>query len=159
MLNAQRRLSLLEEARERQQSAETALPDFPWPPPASSASYVLPRTLFKQHKTIGEVSDAIVSALEQTGYVTRSFFRTPIGGIALVTQLERINNDGSPRAERERWPASIPSGQSVLDLAAFLRGLFFVDPGRYRVTVFIIQDHPFSQSTAKVTAREARTWI
>ena len=38
-------------------------------------------------------------------------------------------------------------------------GFVFVDPGRYRVTVFIIQDHPFSQSTAKVTAREARTWI
>ncbi len=135
------------------------LPDFPWPPPAASTSYVLPRTLFKNIATIGQLNDAIVAALEQTGYVTRSFFRTPSGGVALVTQLERINNDGSPRVENERWPVSLPSQQFELDLPAFLKGLFFVERGRYRVTVFIMQEEPFTQSTAKVEARDARQWL
>jgi hypothetical protein len=134
------------------------LPEFPWPPPAASAWYVLPRVLFKNRSTIGQVNEAIVAALEQTGYVARSFFRTPAGGVALVTQLERINDDGSPRDD-PRWPATIPGGQSRLDLARFLKGLFFVDSGRYRVTVFIIQDVPFSQSRDAVAEQQARGWL
>ena len=49
-------------------------PEFPWPPPAASASYVLPKNLFENRRTIGEVVAAIISALERNGYVERSFF-------------------------------------------------------------------------------------
>jgi len=55
-------------------------------PPAASASYVLPRVLFEKDATVGQVVDAIVSALERKGYVERSFFRTGAGGVALVKQ-------------------------------------------------------------------------
>ncbi len=133
------------------------LPSFPWPPPTASATYVLPRNLFQAQATFGEVADAIVVALERTGYVERSFFRTPDDGIALVTRLERINDDGTARPGNERWPAAF--NHSAADLASYVKGLFFVDRGRYRVIVFILQVRPFVQSPQRVTGAEAREWL
>ena len=132
-------------------SPQLLLPEFPWPPPTASSSYVLPDNLFESRRTVGAVVAAIISALERNGYVERSFFQTEPGGIALVTRLERIKNDGSSFAERERWPPSKQTYASTNDLARFLYGLFFVDPGHYRVIVFILQDLPFSQSSKKIT--------
>jgi hypothetical protein len=38
--------------------------------------------------------------------------------------------------------------------------LFYVDPGRYRVIVFILQDAPFSQDLKQpVTGQQARAWL
>ena len=135
------------------------LPEFPWPPPAASASYVLPETMLEEYETVGEVTDAILSALETNGYVERSFFRTQDGGVALVTRLERINEDGSSVADTERWPTKDQNHASSKSLYDFLHGLFFVDPGRYRVIVFVLQDLPFSQSSEEITANEARAWL
>ncbi len=64
---------------------EAKLPEFPWPPPAASASYLLPAATLRGYDTVGEVTAAILSALERNGYVERSFFRTQDGGVALVT--------------------------------------------------------------------------
>src|SRR5262249_31683830 len=103
--------------------------------------------------------ESIISALESSGYVERAFFQTNADGIALVTRLERIYEDGSPWAGNERWPTRGGKYNTPADLLSFLRGLFYADPGRYRVIVFIIQDRPFSQSAAKVTGEQARTWL
>jgi hypothetical protein len=132
--------------------AHSALPDFPWPPPAASASYVLPQRLFGSRTTVGEATDAIIAALERNGYVERSFYGTPAPGVALITRLERINDDGSPAAA-ERWAAG-GYQNDALNLAQFLRGLFYADPGRYRVIVFIIQDQPFTQAPEKAFSGE-----
>jgi hypothetical protein len=134
------------------------LPFLPWPPPAASATYVLPDHLFEKQATLGDVIKLILSALERNGYVERSFFGTEIGGVALVTRLERINEDGSSFREDERWPGGVqtPSGS---DLFRFLRGLFFVDPGHYRVIVFILQDVPFTQSGERITQEDALAWL
>jgi hypothetical protein len=139
-------------------SPPQSLPDFPWPPPSASASYVLPRTLFDAKATVGQVTSAIIAALERSGYVERSFFRTGDDGVALVTRLERINDDGSPPREGERWPGTKSQG-SGFDLAGMLRGLFYVDRGHYRLIVFILQDRPFTQSSEQVTETEARRWL
>ena len=139
--------------------AQITLPDFPWPPPAASASYVLPDKLFEGRRTVGSVVDAVIAALERNGYVERSFFRTEAAGVALVTRLERINEDGSSFVEHERWSPGEQNRASSIDLIRFLRGLFFVDPGRYRVIVFILQDLPFSQSSQSLTGDEARAWL
>ena len=136
-----------------------ALPDFPWPPPKASTSYVLPRNIFQSRATVGDVANTIVSALERTGYVERSFFRTQADGVALVTRLERINDDGTARAGSERWPAAAQTYQSSSDLVGFFRGLFFVDRGRYRIIAFVLQDLPFVQSSGGVTGPEARAWL
>ena len=140
-------------------AARPTLPEFPWPPPAASASYVLPDKLFESYPTLGDVSQAILAALEQNGYVERSFFRTAPGGVALVTRLERINDDGSPSAENERWTAAAQRLESTRSLLDLLHGLFFVDPGHYRVIVFVLQDLPFSQSAETITAQQAHAWL
>ena len=128
-------------------------PQFPWPPPAASAFYVLPDSWFADLQTLGEVIGAIIPALERNGYVERSFFGVEGNGVALVTQLERISSDGSSFADPQRWPGA---GYS---LSGFLKGLFFVEPGRYRIIVFILRNRPFSQSSQIVTKDEARAWL
>jgi hypothetical protein len=139
--------------------AET-IPQFPWPPPAASATYVLPETVFERGRTTGQVVTAIIAALERKGYVERSFFTTPADGVVLVTRLERINEDGSSAADLQRWPAAGEAAHSSVGFAQFLRGLFYVDPGRYRVIVFILQDAPFRQSTEQqITGQQARAWL
>ena len=101
----------------------------------------------------------IISALEFNGYVERSFFRTQTGGVALVTRLERINDDGSSVLGSRRWSVVAEHPGSTADLINFFRGLFFVDPGHYRVIVFILQDLPFSQSSRNISEEEARGWL
>jgi hypothetical protein len=141
-------------------SASSPIPQFPWPPPAASASYVLPASLFEGRTSLGQVTASIIAALERQGYVERSFFRTAADGVALVTRLERINDDGSPVGGGERWPAGLQDGgRSTATLGQLLRGLFYVDPGRYRVIVFIVQDAPFSQSSERITGDQARIWL
>lgn len=140
-------------------AAQSSMPEFPWPPPEASASYVLPDRLFTSYRTVGDATGAILAALERNGYVERSFFRTEPGGVALVTRLERIKDDGSPSTENERWPASAQRQESKQGLLDFLQGLFFVDPGHYRVIVFVVQDLPFSQSSNVITAEQAHAWL
>jgi hypothetical protein len=137
---------------------ELALPDFPWPPPTPSTYYVLPEALLNDRHTLGEATDAIVSALERTGYVERTFFRTKPGGIALVTRLERIEPDGTS-ARPERWSLSDKKFDSVRDVANFLRGLFFVEEGHYRLIVFVLQKDPFIPAAQEMVEQEARDLI
>jgi tetratricopeptide (TPR) repeat protein len=137
--------------------AALSIPKFPWPPPAPSARYVFPQDTFSRFSTAGEVSNAILSALERSGYVERSFFQTGDGGIALVTRIEKIGNDGSPAAEAERWPAGYDNNPaSFLD---FVRGLFYAKPGRYRVIVFVLQEASFRVSRETVSAQVAEEWL
>lgn len=137
--------------------AKKGIPVYPWPPPAASASYVLPQSLFENRSTIAAVTTAIISALERNGYVERSFFSTPSGGVALVTRLERISDDGSSLTNADRWPTGPSYKYAIGDLARFLHGMFYAEAGRYRVIVFIIQDEPFSQDTKKtLSSKEAR---
>jgi hypothetical protein len=134
------------------------LPDFPWPPPAPSSYYVLPDNLLRSRQTLGEASDAIISALESTGYVERTFFRTGPGGVALVTRLERFMPDGSP-ARPERWSIDGNAYRSAADIAKFLRGLFFVEEGHYRLIVFVLQRDAFIPSSQEMDEPQARNLI
>ena len=133
------------------------VPFFPWPPPAPSARYVFLPETFKRYATVGEVSSAILSALEHSGYVERGFFQTEPGGVALVTRLERIGGDGSPAPEEEQWPAGFDNNPS--GFIDFVRGLFYAKPGHYRVIVFVLQDTSFTPSERKATGKDAETWL
>jgi hypothetical protein len=137
---------------------ESSLPEFPWPPPPSSTSYVLPDAFFAKTPTMGSAVKLILASLERNGYVEWSFFRTKRGGVALVTRLERINDDGSSAMASERWPSEASRSVSV-DLFKFWRGLFFVEPGHYRIIVFILEDFPFTQGGKGVTSPEANKWL
>ncbi|MGO9543778.1 MAG: tetratricopeptide repeat protein [Rhodomicrobium sp.] len=133
------------------------LPDFPWPPPASSASYVFPGEIFSRYSTVGEVSSGILKALDNLGYAEHGFFGTAPGGVALVTRLERIAGDGTPAPAVERWPNGFQARQP--NMVEFLKGLFFVQTGHYRVIVFILQDLPFQQKPLGVSGEEAKAWL
>ncbi len=133
------------------------VPFFPWPPPAPSARYVFPQETFKRYATVGEVSSAILGALERSGYVERSFFQTQLSGVALVTRLERIGGDGTPAPEEERWPAGFDNSPS--GFIDFVRGLFYAKAGHYRVIVFVLQEESFTLSERKATGKDAETWL
>ncbi len=135
--------------------AAPSIPMFPWPPPKASTEYLFTRNVFIRFSTVGEVSDAILAAMETSGYVERSFYQTPPGGVALVTRLEKIRTDGSP--ETDRWPQGFASNPA--NLADFLRGLFYVKPGYYRVIVFILQDLPFAQSQDAISGEQAKALL
>jgi hypothetical protein len=102
---------------------------------------------------MGQVTDAIVTALERKGYAERSFFLNRDGGVVLVTRLERINEDGSPATER--WPTD----SRERSLAELLLGLFYVDAGHYRVIAFVLQSKPFAQSGERPSGEQAREWL
>jgi hypothetical protein len=103
----------------------------------------------------------VIFALEQNGYVERSFFGTKVGGTAMVTRLERVNEDGSSYSGDGRWPASLNSAEldTTRNLIDILRGLFFVDRGHYRVIVFILQEPSFTQSAQKISEQDARALL
>src|SRR5262249_28026544 len=134
-----------------------SIPQFPWPPPPPSTDYTFPKDLFSRYSTVGQVTDTILTALERSGYVERSFYQTGDGGIARVTRLEMTTNDGSPAAETERWPSGYNNNPA--SFADFVRGLFFAKAGRYRVIVFVLQEASFRASGTKATAEDAEKWL
>lgn len=142
----------------RSEDRALALPseihEFPWPPPTPSTSYRIPDTYFGDSKTIGAVTDQITRALETSGYVERRYYTLPVTGIALVTRLEHFNEDGSPA--NERW-ASVESNQ--FNLYRYLRGLYFTDPGHYRVIVFLISQDLPSRSAKQISINDTKEWL
>ncbi len=135
-------------------------PDFPWPPPQASASFAIPAELVHASRgttiRLGDVNDTLRRALEACGYTEGSYFAVP-DGFALVTRLEQINSDGSPK-QSGRWCTELqPLRQfSVRD---YLVSLFFANTGLYRIIVFVVTPHPFSQSQTHISRDEMRDWL
>lgn len=134
------------------------LPEFPWPPPPATR-LVLPRQAVVQRPGVAsqaDVANVLVEALEQRGYFERGFFRVP-GGFALATKLERIDDNGSPAPEANRWAqGNVPAEFS---LSAILRRLAGVPPGRFRVLVFIVTPEPFGSGGEPVSGSVAESWV
>lgn len=133
-------------------------PEFPWPPPQASGIEVLPRDLLNVAAvtSLGDVNRRITAALDRNGYYESSYLAVP-DGFALVTRLEQIESDGTPKMEPERW--SIEAATGSFTLAEYLRRLFLGTPGYYRVIVFVVTPHPFSQSAARLTPEQANSWL
>ena len=131
-----------------------AMPEFPWPPPGASAWVEIPDELIARRAaprpSFGTVRDRLAHALDAAGYAQRSFFRVP-NGFAVVTQLERIGNDGTPA--QARWYAA--ASVETFSLEQYLRRLLFAQPGRYRLVVLVVTDVAISASGPAITAREA----
>lgn len=146
---------------EREEAARRAgsIPDFPWPPPKASAWAVIPNELItiigQPSPTLAAVSQQLERALDSAAYHQRSFFKLP-NGFAMVTQLEKINSDGTPITE-QRWLSADSS--AGFSLEGYLRRLLYADPGRYRLVVFAVTDIPFSTSGEAMTARDASRMV
>jgi hypothetical protein len=136
------------------------VPQFPWPPPRASASVVVPPGFIRLSSvakpTLGDAAKLIDAALDGGGYVDRSYFAAP-GGFAMVTRLERIDADGTPKQE-ERWSVQPPPLQRF-SLSAYLRALFTAPPGYYRIIVFVVSSQPFAQAAERVSRDEALAWL
>jgi len=136
---------------------ELDVPQFPWPPPRASASVVMPPGFLRLRElTLGDAAKLINAALDGGGYVDRSYFAAP-GGFAMVTRLERIDADGTPKQE-ERWSVESPPLQSF-SLGAYLRALFTAPAGYYRIIVFVVSSQPFAQAAEGVSRDDALAWL
>lgn len=135
--------------------AASALPEFQWPPPAASAWVVIPDDLIARRAqprpSFGDVRDRLGRALDAAGYSQRTFFSVP-NGFAIVTQLERIGDDGTPTSAR-RWFTA--GSTEIFSLEEYLKRLLFAEAGRYRLVVLVVTDVSISATGPYITAGQA----
>jgi hypothetical protein len=96
-------------------------------------------------------------ALDDAGYNERSYYSVP-DGFAIVSRLEQIEEDGTSKPLPNRWAVEIGPLQEF-SLSRYLQVLFTADPGFFRVIVFVVTPHPFSQKNVKVPRDEAIKWL
>lgn len=145
---------------EMKEMSHEELPAFPWPPPKASGTRDLPLAWLVDASataTLADLDARLTSALDRLGYGERSYFGVP-GGYALVTRLERIEDDGTPRAGPERW-ALDDARSTSFSLRDYLRALLLARPGHFRVFVFAVTPRAFAATGAAVGASEALAWI
>ena len=116
---------------------------FGWPPAAASGRWRLDQRYFAAAAKLGEVDEILATALTKVGH-DRTYFVVP-GGFAMVTRLEQIEPDGTPKGETDRWNAEV-SPLREFSVEAYLRALFSARRGYFRVLVFIVTDRSLTSS-------------
>lgn len=134
----------------------TALPGFPWPPPRPTGQVRLPRdrllTVLPASPSLYDVGQRLTSALDRAGYAEVSFYRAP-KGFALVSRLERIEDDGRPAPGQFRYT---PPGQEPFSLSNYIAGLFVAPVGFYRLIVFIVTEVAVVATGSSIDQSQAR---
>lgn len=134
-------------------------PFFPWPPPRASAWDVVPNNLIYrdlQHPlTFAVLAERMERALDVAGYNHRAYYHVP-DGFAMVTQVEKIEDDASSSAEN-RWQRI--SDQKTFSLSHYIYNLVNSKPGKYRVLVFVVTDIPFSLNGDSIGPAVAQEWV
>jgi len=137
------------------------IPTFPWPVPKASASYDVPRKLIignSSAPTFGSVAERIASALDHAGYGERSYYALANGhGIAIATQLEQINDDGTPVLGQARFEEMLHPPAEQFSLTSYVKALFSARTGRFRIIVFTLSG-PVFQNTKPPTEDIAMSW-
>jgi hypothetical protein len=149
-----------DEERGLEVEEQEAVPEFPWPPPRASASTTISRELLlgsQEHPKLGDAVAALDLAFGKAGYGERSYYSVP-DGFAMASRIEQINQDGTAKGPADRWSFEVPPMRKF-SFSAYLTALFRARPGYYRVIVFVVTSHPFSQSSAKVTSEDAGLWV
>jgi hypothetical protein len=139
--------------------AKAQMPHFPWPPPKASASVKIPRELFvkpNQKMTLSQVGQEFESAMNKAGYTSLSYFYVP-SGFAIVSQLEQINPDGTPK-KKERWSVQYQQSE-INDFASYIKALFIAMPGYFRVIAFIFTTQPYKQTNKEMPKDTAASLI
>jgi hypothetical protein len=106
--------------------------------------------------TLAAVAARLGAALDACGYAERAWFSIP-GGFALVTRLEQINDDGTPKSGAARWAAEPP--RQIAGIRDYMRALFSAPGGRFRVVVFLVTDEPVGGGTPAPARAEAVGWL
>ncbi len=137
---------------------ETQIPQFPFPPPLASAFEEIPRELlvaYKAQPKLKDVDVALSSAFARCGYGEKSFYAVP-DGFAMASRLEQINADGS--FGTNRWAAETAPIRTF-SIESYLGALFRARAGHFRVVIFMVTNHPFNQTDAKITSDQAKSWV
>lgn len=135
------------------------MPWFPWPPPKASAFQRISNSLLVRQDTIstfGDIATRIETALAGAGYTQISYYRVP-GGFAMVTQLEQIDEDGTPK-EPGRWSVKYQP-TSKFSLSHIIKSLLTARKGLWRVIVFVVTSHGFTQKDVGISKDEAEEWL
>jgi len=141
--------------------AAAAIPNFPWPPPAASATDVLPADLLGRGRRLARLADVdtvLRAALEANGYAEKKYYAVP-AGFALVTRLEQIESNGKSVIGPARWSSEGALLAGSFSIRDYMRALFTANEGHYRLIVFIVTNVPFAQSLQSITSDEAQVWL
>ena len=122
--------------------------DFDWPPPEPSAKVTIPRALLlagttAEAQTLGEVGERLENALIEAGYVEFGYQSIGCSGFAMVTRLERIDEEGRPLEGAMRFAP--PEAKPNWSLGGYLSRLFYAPPGYYRQIVFAATEKPYDR--------------
>lgn len=143
-------------------ASEQQIPEFKLPAPAPSVRANLPARLFGDPQRISDVSRVLAGALADAGYDDIGYYRVP-NGFALVTETERIHDDGRPYEGGARFvfeSQPLLRAQQIFDEfpRGFLERLRNADPGRYRVIVFLVTTRPVTTGRARAEFSDAEAW-
>jgi len=138
--------------------AEEAPRLFPWPPPSPTARVAIDLSKVSPSaggRTFGDIDGFLGAALSGAGYRDRAWYSVP-GGFALVTRLEQVGDDGSPRPGDARW-STVPRFGSF-SIRDYLRALLQATPGHFRVIAFVVTDQDFDSTPKPMTEELASEW-
>ena len=128
--------------------------------PMPSSRIPLPRNLVSDSNAVSleSIASRLEVALRQAGYSDFSYFQTQSAapGFALVTRMERIDDDGRPRARVERFLP--PGSPGQFDLGAYFKSLFVEPKGYYRVVFFLVSAEQADFSNSGMTASLANVY-
>jgi len=120
-----------------------------WPPPPSTSIAVSEKTSPLKPGSLHNVAHRIAAELRAAGYPEPRWY--PIGldyrhGFAATTRLEALTNDGTAKAEPERWSSLYPDAANLRWLT-LARTIPLPRPGHYRVFLIAFTDLPIGAST------------
>lgn len=138
---------------------EAPWPKFPWPPPEASGRVQIPDAFVREDEqsTLGDVASRFEGALTEAEYAQWSYFAAP-WGFVLVTCLEQVEEDGTPKEGEARW-AIEPGELKRFTLKSYLKALFKADPGHFRVVAIVVTTDSFATSGTRPGRDEAVKWL
>lgn len=146
-------------------AAPPRFPTFPLPAPQPSARHVIARAQLPNANTLGQVDARIRAALSRGRYTDPSYFAV-YDGFAMVSQMERIQEDGKSWPDQAgRWqtgpvsllPADAGIWRQILAVLPGSQGPSHA--GRYRVIVFLVTTAPVLTTASSPTQSEAEAWL
>lgn len=133
-------------------SGTSDAPFLPWPPPSPSGISDVTR-FFRPSARLGDLDDQIRVRLATKGYEKLRHFSIP-GGFGVTTDVERINSDGSPAAQR--WQVGkLPVSGGLL---RYVTALFAGEEGRFRLFTFLVTNQEPVPADYKASQMDIDRW-
>lgn len=133
--------------------------------PQASTFTTIPKEYFqrlaKSDKiTLGNIGAYLLESLSSAGYSDGSFYSISgiPDGFVLVTRLEQIEKDGTPKSGMERWSLKVDP-VSQFSLGAYLKALFTAQPGYFRLIIFVISPDAVLTSDQPLEETQASTLL